>query len=74
MALNILWLDAKLGKIWGFSSPFFTGHSQEICIAVLPLGLKPHHVEKLWTSKNVSWQRKEETCTIHKIAFAERAI
>jgi len=43
----MLQLDAKLVEIWGFSPLIFVrGHFQEIGIILLPMKLKPHHVEK----------------------------
>jgi len=56
------------------------GHFQEIGIAALSLRLKPRHVEKFqecWLTdvgESELTDKKEETCTKHKIAFVERAI
>ena len=68
----MLRLAAKLGEIWGFSPLVFVrGHFQEIGIAALPIGLKECRLTGVGESELTD---KKETCTEHKIAFAERAI
>jgi len=73
-AHNMLQLDARLGKIWGFSTLIFVrGHFYEISIAALLFRVKPRHVEKFRkfrcadVEKSVLGKKEKETCAKHKI-------
>jgi len=48
MALNFLWLGAKIGEIlWVLPLIYFRGHFQKIDRAGLLVMVKPHRVEKV---------------------------
>ena len=54
---------------------FVKGHFKDICIAALPMGLKPRHVEKFRECRLTNVEEseltdeKEETCAKHDRNF-----